>query len=149
MLLVILGWIAVATVLIWQGVHILRRRRSAWFFGGRHARGGLPLGRGRTIAYALIHFVPGAAMLFVLATELSAPRTRTLLAAKLEENVGSLFFLLCLAAFGLWALVWPGNALRSTIREHPELAEDKRALLVDRLIGGALLCIVLFVLAKL
>lgn len=149
MLAVIVGWVAVATILIWQGVHILRNRRSKWFFGGRQARAGLPLGRGRTIAYALIHLVPGAAMLFALAAELSVPKTKTMLAVKLEENAGSLFFLLCLAAFGLWALVWPGNALRSTIREHPELADDNRAVLVERLIGGLLLCIVLFALAKL
>jgi hypothetical protein len=149
MLFVTLGMLVGGIVLIAQGIHILRTRNSEWFFLQRYRHPGLPMGRVKTVSLALIHFGAGIWILAILTGDLARPRSRALLAAKLEGNLSVVLMLLFLAAAGVWALVWPRQLMRWTVREHPEWVQDPRRILVERLIGAILLGMVLFTLAKL
>jgi hypothetical protein len=54
------------------------------------------------------------------------------------NRIGMIFRSLCLLVVGLLSLVQPEKMLRRTIRDKPELADDKRAVIILRFIGAGL-----------
>jgi hypothetical protein len=67
----------------------------------------------------------------------------------LRENSGMLFYTALLGVAGVMFLAQPARMIRWTLRQHPELSGDPQMLITARLVGLGILCVVLFVLAKL
>ena len=65
------------------------------------------------------------------------------------KNAGMIFFTVLLAVIGAMHLAEPARMLRWTLRNNPELGENRAVLIVTRFIGLGLLVLALFILAKL
>ena len=67
----------------------------------------------------------------------------------LVGNLGMIFWSSCLSFVGLLLLGQPVRMLRWTIRDNPELAENKLVLVITRFIGVGLLGMAIVMLARL
>jgi len=65
-----------------------------------------------------------------------------------SENSGLIIGSFVLAVVGVLCVVQPAAMLQLFVREYPELAEDKRMLVVSRVIGAGLAILGLFILSK-
>ena|SRR5258707_925909 len=126
-------WVLAIVALTYQGVHILRTGHTDLFFVkpvDAHA----PSGMARRLSYASIYLFSAGGMTAILATALTrsgVSRLQTWLA----NNFDMLFFSLCFAVVGLLLLLQPARMIRWTIRDRPELADNKSAVLVMRFLG--------------
>jgi hypothetical protein len=146
MAFVILMWLMTAGVLFYQGLYVIRTGQTMLFLTKREHRHP-PVGSLSRLAYAFVYWFPSVAMFVILATSLKRAGFGPL-RAWLGRNSGMLFYALFLGAAGALQIAKPSMMLRWTLRNHPELADDRFALWITRLIGLALLCMAIFMLAK-
>jgi hypothetical protein len=137
MAIVIVSWLIAACVLVYQGIYVLRTGCITLFFirpEYSRAASGLLL----RLSYAFVYLFPGVAIVVILVTALSragVARVESWVIGNLGMLIGSLFFML----IGFLLLVQPEKMLLWTIRDHPELAGNKAATVIARLIGIGLL----------
>jgi hypothetical protein len=137
MAIVIVSWLIAAYVLVYQGIYVLRTGRITLFFI-RPEYSRTASGLFLRLSYAFVYLFPGVAIVVILVTALSragVARFESWVIGNLGMLIGSLFFML----IGFLLLVQPEKMLLWTIRDHPELAGNKAATVIARLIGIGLL----------
>jgi hypothetical protein len=147
MAFVILMWLVVAGFLLIQAVYVIRTGQTMPFLVKSEHRHP-PVGQLSRLGHAFAYLFPSIGILLILAVELrraGSGRVRTWFG----ENFGLLFFMLLLATCGALYLALPAKMLRWTLRNNPELAENKAVLITMRLVGLGILLVALFALAKL
>jgi len=134
--LVIVSWLIGVVVLACQAIYIFCTGQTNWFFA-RPLRSH-PLSWGsRRIGYVLIHLIPAVGMTVLLLTALTKRGIEPVL-SWVTENFGMFLYSLFFLLIGLLLLVQPEKMLRLTIRDNPELAESKFAVVIKRCIGAGL-----------
>ena len=130
---IVFGCLLTVIGLTYQGVRILRTGQTNPF---PDERPGLPLGTARRLQYACIHLFPAAGIAAILATAL-AKNGASGLGQWLARNLDVIFFASCFSIIGLLQFARPEMMIRRSLRDHPELADQKSVVLIMRLLGIA------------
>lgn len=147
MALVVFGFVVTACALAYQGIYVLRTGQTTPFFV-RPARSHALAGSIPRFAYAVLYLFPVGGIALILATALAKSGTRRL-QSWLVGNLGMIFWSMCFSFIGVLLLAQPAKMLRWTIRDNPELAENKSVVVITRLIGTGLLGMGIVMLARL
>jgi hypothetical protein len=147
MAFVILMWLLIAGVLLFQGMYVIRTGQTMLFLT-KHEHRHPPAGPLSRVVYALIYWFPSLGMIVILASSLRRAGFSPL-KVWLGRNSGMFFLALFLAVGGVLYIAKPAMMLRWTLRRNPELADDRFVIGITRLIGLAILCMAIFMLAKL
>jgi len=144
--LIVVAWISGALVLIVQGFYIVLSGKTVWFFAGAgHYR---RVSRAGRLGYAIVYFFPGVGAILILATLLKEAGVSRFM-QWMHQNGAILFAELLLAAGAVMYLVRPAKMIGWTMRDYPELADNRGALITARLIGLVVLILALLMISKL
>lgn len=147
MALVVFGFVVTACALTCQGIYVLRTGQTTPFFvrpsRSRALSSAIP-----RLAYAMLYLFPVGGVAVILAIALAKSGARRL-QSWLVGNLGMIFWSMFFLLLGVLLLTQPVKMLRWTIRDNPELAENKSVVVITRLIGTGLLGMGIVMLARL
>ena len=132
---VVVAWLVLSGVFMYQGIYTLRTGFSTWFFHTTPmAR--VPLGPLLRTWYGLVYLFPSTAMMVILATELKRVGVAPVW-DWITRNLGMLYWSLGFMVVGFLLLVRPDKTLRWTLGSNPGVTENKSVQLIARVIGVA------------
>jgi hypothetical protein len=147
MTFVILMWLFGIGAFLAQGVYILRTGQTAPPVGSReHLRP--PISFTNRLFFASVYLFSSAAMALILGMALRRKGFAPV-RAWLVDNSGMLSYMVPLAFGGLLICARPASMVAWTLRNNPELADDRKVLITTRLIGLGILLLALFIIGKL
>lgn len=131
--LVIVGALLIACVLLYQAICTFRTGRLI-LFPVKFAHPGANSRILHRACLALIYLFPAMAIIAILTTALSKWGVLGIQTWAMR-NFSMLFWSLCLSLIGMLLVTQPEKMLRWTIRDNPDIAHNKSAVVITRFIG--------------
>jgi hypothetical protein len=141
------GGFVIAGICLAQAVYTIWTGQSRLFFT-RTKFGHLPFGFFGRLLCALMFMFPGVGIIVILVTKLKGI-TFGPFWQWVNQNSGSLFYLVLLGGWSALSLIRPAMMLRWMLRRtNPEIANSKEGLVIIQLVSWGIICMVLFTLSK-